>query len=413
MWKDVNNRFPKIQNVDKNQPGRTKIIDLIVERQLIRVRQDVEKWRRALIQAEDVLTPDRTQLIKVYKDVILDGHITGIISSIKNKIKSKGFSIVGEDVKKDEEKTKLFETQWFFKFLDFVVEAPFWGFTLVQLGDIINDGFEEIDDVPREHVVPDLNLVKRELRITVSTKSNGFDYTAPQNKDWFIFIGEKKDMGLLNAASPHALSKKNLFIEMWEYGEIFGMPLRVGQTDIRDEARRKNMETMLSTMGSAAWGVFDKEDNVTFRETQQTDPADVFISPIKLSNEEISKGFAGQVAVFDEKAFTGSAEVQERLFAEFIKSFMRQARFVINDELIPRMVTHGILPSGFTFRWDVEDTVTVIEGAKMIKDIAPFFTIPPEEVEKFTSIKVENNKTLLEETEVKSVMKKVAAYYKV
>ena len=371
MINDINGRLKvNVQNIDKKQPGRTKISERIILRQQVRQREDVGDWRHALLIAESADHPDRTELIKVFKDVDLDGHITGIVSSIKNKIKSKPFMIVNAQGEIDEDKTALFEKEWFFKFIDFIVEAPFWGYTLVQLGSIKDDGFPDIQMIPREYVVTERELVKKDLHEGRNRNGqNAFFYNELPLKDWFIFIGEKKDMGLFNKATPHALSKKNLFTEMWEYGELFGMPIRKGHTDLNDPERRKNMEDMVRQMGSAPWAVLDKDDVIDFVERQSTDPSNVFIKPIKLSNEEISKSFAGQVATFDEKSFVGSAEVQERMFNEFIITFMRNARFIINNLLMPRMVLHRMIPFGFSFKWKAEEILSIIDRSKIITDL--------------------------------------------
>ncbi len=393
MIDDINGRLNvNVQNIDKKQPRRTQISSKIILRQQIRQREDVGDWRQALLIAESADHPDRTELIKIFKDVDLDGHITGIVSSIKNKIKSKPFMIVNAQGEIDEDKTALFEKEWFFKFIDFIVEAPFWGFTLVQLGDIKDDGFPDIQMIPREYVVPERELVKKDLFEGRNRNGeNAFFYNELPLRDWFIFIGEKKDMGLFNKATPHALSKKNMFTEMWEYAELFGMPIRKGHTDLNDPERRKNMEDMVRQMGSAPWAVLDKDDVIDFVERQSTDPSNVFIQPIKLSNEEISKAFAGQVATFDEKSFVGSAEVQERMFNEFIITFMRNTRFIINNQLIPRMVFHRMIPFGFKFKWKAEEILSIIERSKIITDLTKVgYGFDPETVTEEVGIKVED-----------------------
>ena len=418
MLKDLNGRFNlNVQNIDKKQPTRTQIASRIILRQQVRQREDVGDWRHALLIAESADHPDRTELIKIYKDVDLDGHITGIVSSIKNKIKSKPFMIVDSSGEIDEDKTALFEKEWFFKFIDFIVEAPFWGFTLVQLGDIKDDGFPDIQMIPREHVVPERELVKKDLFEGRNINGeNAFFYNELPLKDWFIFIGEKKDMGLFNKATPHALSKKNLFTEMWEYGELFGMPIRIGHTDLNDTDRRKNMEDMVRQMGSAPWAVLADEDKIDFVERQSTDPSNVFIKPIKLSNEEISKAFAGQVATFDEKSFVGSAEVQERMFNEFIITFMRNTRFIINNQLIPRMVFHRMIPFGFSFKWKAEEILSITDRSKIITDLTKVgYGFDPETVTEEVGIKVEDFSAPAspgQPSAITTVMNEVREYYK-
>lgn len=418
MIKDINHRFTiDIQNIDRKQPERTQIAERIILRQQIREREDVGKWRSALQTAESADHPDRTGLIRIYKDVDLDGHITGIIGAIKNKIKAKPFMIIDSQGEIDEVATELFEKEWFFKFIDFMIEAPFWGYSLVQLGNIKDDGFPEIELVPREYVVPELQIVKKDLFIgrTTSEATNVFHFNDPLLKDWFIFIGEKKDMGLFNKATPHALSKKNLFTEMWEYGELFGMPIRKGHTDIKDPERRKNMEEMIRNMGSAAWGVFDKDDNIDFIEAGKGDATKVFIEPIKLSNEEISKCFTGQLAVFDEKSFVGSAEVHERIFNELIIAILRNAKFIVNNKLVPRMVRHRMLSFGKSFRWKEEETISIIDRSKMITDLTKVgYKFKPETVTEKVGIEVEDfeKPELIPEGKVSTVMNSVAELYK-
>lgn len=89
MIKDVNHRFSlNVQNIDKKQPRSTQISERIIQRQQIRQREDVGDWRDALSLAESAEHPDRTRLIKIYKDIDLDGHISGIISSINTSTAS-------------------------------------------------------------------------------------------------------------------------------------------------------------------------------------------------------------------------------------------------------------------------------------------------------------------------------------
>lgn len=392
MIRDINHRYTiDIENIDRRQPERTRVAQLIVQRQQVRKREDIGDWRNAILTAESVINPNRTDIIRIYKDVDLDGHITGIVGSIKNKIKSKPFMIVDANGEIDEDKTKLFQKEWYFKFIDFIVEAPFWGFSLIQLGNIKDDGFPEIELIPREYVVPEFELVRKDLfgRSTDDNQSI-FKYNELPLKDWFIFIGEKKDLGLFNKATPHALAKKSLFAEMWEYGELFGMPIMKGHTNLNDPERRKNMEDMLKNIGSAAWGVFDKDDTIDFIRAGGGDATKTFIQPIKLSNEEISKAFAGEVATFDEKSFVGSAEVQERIFNELIIAFMRNVGFIVNNQLIPRMVIHRMILPGFRHKWKAEEILSINDRANIITELTKVgYEFTPDTVTDEVGIKVE------------------------
>lgn len=382
--------LPDIKNLNKK--ARVKIIEQLIKRNQRQIAHDLLDWTNAVNDAKRVLLPNRRRLIEIFDRVDEDGHVTGIVESIKNKIKAKEFNILDASGEIDEDSTKKFQKVWFFKFLEWMVEAPFFGYSLIQLGDIVDDAFPGIEMVPREYIVPELGIVRKDLNNRSGQSSDIFRYEDdPSLKDWFIFIGSKdtKRLGLYNKAAPHAIAKRVLFASAWEYAELFGMPFRKGHTDVSDPERKNNMALMLESMGSSAWGLFDKEDDIDFIESNKSDATKVYIEPVKLSNQEISKAFAGGTGMFDEKAFVGSAEVQERLFNEFIASFMRNGTFVINDELIPRMITHGMLPEGSRFKFLREEVLTVQQKIDAIDKLSKFFTFTPETVTEEIGIQVE------------------------
>jgi hypothetical protein len=45
-----------------------------------RGRKDIQTWRGALISAESIRYPNRTRLYDLYEDVMLDGHLSGVIA---------------------------------------------------------------------------------------------------------------------------------------------------------------------------------------------------------------------------------------------------------------------------------------------------------------------------------------------
>ncbi len=56
------------------------VINELIIRSADRCRKDIATWRAALINAESVYFPNRSRLYDVYEDIILDGHLTGIIA---------------------------------------------------------------------------------------------------------------------------------------------------------------------------------------------------------------------------------------------------------------------------------------------------------------------------------------------
>ena len=393
---DVNNRFgPKITNAHTPKKKATKrdIKRKLDDRNRIRRANDIRDWSDALYIAEKRDDPDRTDLIEIYDNMVIDGHIKGILSTLKNKIKAKDFWLMNGKTP-DEEAKKLFESKWFSKYLDWSVESRFYGFSLIQLNDPVNGAFENMELIERKYVIPDLGIVKHDItRFSGDMPHDSYDEGI--FKDWFIFIGEAKELGLFNNIAPHTISKKHMASALWQFIEIFGMPIRIGKTAIDDPAQKQNMINMLDGMGRAPWGVFGEDDEIEMTESIKGDAA-VFIDGIDLANKEISKGMTGVTGMFDEMSLVGSAEVQDSILDNLISSYSREIMYDINGELIPRMQKHAGF-GNLEFTWKAEERLSTMDKVEAIVKLTPHYDITPEEVTGATGIEV--SEKIVEEPE--------------
>ena len=118
-------QFGRVQDVSKSQPEDSNLRRFIQKpvQQIIRIRQDIQRWRNSLQIAESVINPQRWQLIQVYKDVVLDAHLTACMQQRKNLTLSKKFVVVNKSGDIDEAKSELIETKWCRDFLDLSLES--------------------------------------------------------------------------------------------------------------------------------------------------------------------------------------------------------------------------------------------------------------------------------------------------
>jgi len=394
MIEDINHRFTSkgISNADKSMPKKFEAVDNLEKRTRARQANDLRDWSRALDIAEKKDNPDRTELMYIYKNMEIDGHVQGILHVLKNKIKAKEFMIIDSEGEEDEDTTKLFESKWFFKYLDWSIEASFYGFSLIELGALTDSQFRDMQLVPREHVIPDLGVIKKGLH-RFSTGDPHFNYKEDEAlRDWFLFIGDDKDLGLFNNIAPQVISKKHIFSALWQFIEIFGIPMRIGRTDMDDPKQRERMAAMMENMGRASWGVFDLEDSIELKESAKGN-VEMFLEAIRIANQEISKNFTGVSGMFEDKSFVGSAEVQERLLKELILSFCRMIMFNITDGLIPAMIKQGATElEGKSFKWKADDLLSTMEKAEVISKLAHAYEFSPETVQEATGLDVESLK---------------------
>ena len=104
------------------------------------------------------------------------------------------------------------------------MDSLFWGTTLIEFGDIVNDLLFDVDRIPYENINPE----KKEVKKTIYDSSQGTKYNIPPYVNWNIEILEQEKFGLLNKCAPYIIWKKSA-IGAWSIrSDIFGMPLRVG-----------------------------------------------------------------------------------------------------------------------------------------------------------------------------------------
>lgn len=219
-------------------------------------KKDIATWRQAWQAAINYEQPNRCALLDVYNDALVDLHLSGCIAQRKGKTLQKPFVLTGKNGKEDDKARLMFEREWFNDFLDLALDSPYFGHSLIQFGDITNENgvmsFTGVELVPRKHVVPEYGVITREAG---DDWKNGISYREGDIAVWCIEVGKARDLGVLLKCAPQSLSKKNMLAYWDTFGEVFGMPIRIGKTMSQDTKDIARIETMLAEMGAASWGV--------------------------------------------------------------------------------------------------------------------------------------------------------------
>lgn len=373
----------------------TDIAEVIYKNQQLRTMNDIKEFREALELAEDVSVPDRFDLIGIYKNIDLDCHVTGIKGAILNKIKSREFNLYTKDGKKDEEKTKLLKKKWFFDYLDILMDSFFYGYSLIQFGEVVDDKFTKVESIPREYIIPEWKLLKKQS--SASSKTDGILFLEDKKYSKQLLWHNTQKLGLFANIAPFAIAKKHLLALALEKAELFGIPMRIGKTDTNNPVLRNQMEKMLDNMGSKAWAVLHESQSLELIENKQGDVHKIFLEPLKMSNQEISKAIAGQTMVFEDGSSYSQSKVHENLFEEFIGYYIMAKTFEVNNSLLPFMSKHGFAVDNLTFRFSEIEKISKLEKTKIITDLSQFYEITPEFVEEYLGIPIEDVKETPEE----------------
>ena len=158
----VRNNDNVLNNLIGKVTKSSQYIDrVIVEQTKYRIMQDIEQWRQGIRNAENVYNPTRTVLHRTYRDTLLDAQVKALLDIRSQKILNKEFHVI-RDGEINEEATKQLKEFWFYDFLKASVDSIYWGFSLVQLGDLTENGIKEAYVIDRDYVRQEKQLLRKD-----------------------------------------------------------------------------------------------------------------------------------------------------------------------------------------------------------------------------------------------------------
>lgn len=403
------------KNISKDIPKRANALDKIIAEQLDRLSKTIQDWRSAVDAAEDIINPDRQELIEMYRDFIDDYQLWGVMQSRINKSISGSFKIIDETGDIDEEEQKKFidpqgfPLTWFRDFMRYIIESKFYGWEAIQLGDAVDDRFSYVEKIPEENQIPyyDSMIKNSNMTFTKGDTNNAIYFGDEPVNTWVIRYGSETDLGLINKCAPYIIWKQ-VFGSWSQHASLFGMPFRVGKTDLSDNRRKQNFIDAFEAATGADYIITDLLDEFeTIEQKGGGDPHNIYGQLIEKCDQAISKIVLSQTGTTDEKSYSGSASVHANTEADLIFSDKLDIKSVVNEMLIPRMKKIGMISESKKIfgGWDFAEKLTVDEWATVIQKISQSgFAVDPEDVEKRTSVKVDSTVVPMPENKTFSIM---------
>jgi len=420
--KRINAGLDKFKNISTENTKSSNVLKLLRPEILERISKDIGEWRSAVENAEDIDNPDREELMKMYKDFIDDYQLFSAMQSRINKAITGSFKIMDESGDEDEEEMGKFidpkghPLPWFRDFMRIVMLSKFYGYEVIQLGDIVNKTYDFVEKFPEENLIPYYHSILLDSRLAfMRGGSNAIDIDDPAYNKWIIGVGSRIDLGIINKCAPYIIYK-SVFGSWSEHADRFGMPLRVAKTDLRDNGRRQNLIDSFEAQTGAAYIIGDFQDEINIIEQKGGgDPHNIYGMLIEKCDKAISKIVLSQTGTTDEKSYSGSADVHKGVFEDLIYSDKLDISTVINKELIPRMKKVGIISSSKKIfcQWDFSEQITInnhVDNIEKLKRAG--YAITSEEVRKKTGYEVEENQINIPDNKIGSIMNEVANLYK-
>jgi len=378
MAQHNSNGNDKLLQLAKSIQSR-RIIAEITRKTDALTQKDIASWRRAWQMAINVETPRRAFLYDLYADSLVDGHLTGCIEQRKSKTLGRPFRLLTRNGEEDAEATALLEREWFYDFLSIALDSIFWGHSLIEMGEVTRDDkgprFDSATLIPRKHVVPEYGVLLRDPSDDIP---QGIPYRSGDYARWIVEVGKPYDLGLLLRCAPYYISKKNMGAFWDTFGEIFGMPMRIANTSATNKADIARIEEVMDNMGAAFWGVFPEDTKISFQESSRGDAYNVYDKRLERCDKEISKILLSQTMTIDNGSSLSQSEVHLEIFDHICASDAKRIGYIINDRLLPLMVSSGFPVKGLTFAWDYSDEMTEAEMREQERVILQYYDIDPE-----------------------------------
>ena len=341
--------------VDKKQPKKSRVAENIVPVQLFRTRQDILIYRNNLQVAESVVNPNRTELYRGYKDVVLDPHVASVTETRMAMTLSKPFIIMNAEGEPDEDWTAKFNTPNMLRVYRWILESVFYGHSLIELGDIVDDGFINSKLVPRQYVKPENGVW-----VENPSEMSGTSFREGAWANWLLEAGDPNyDFGLLNNITPYWIIKKNNVNSWATYSERFGEPTIVLKTEVRDEKQRDEATENLLNSGAGSVSVLSEDETLEFIQANTGTGYNTFQDLAKYAEANISKAVLGATMIADDGSSRSQAEVHEKVAEDRMKADIWLLESTANTALIPQMRKLGIpIPEGHNFLVENKEEVS-------------------------------------------------------
>lgn len=358
----------------------------IVPIQLPRIRQSVFTWRDAVREAEFAYFPYRYKMQQLYVDTDLNGHVTACVERRKDLTLLRKFEFVNAAGTVDKNAMEIFTTAvkdkvqpkaWFSNLLGYILDANFFGYSLIALGDIVNNEFPDLNIVRRWDISPD------RLQVTVFPyQPNGFNFLEDPYKNWHIWVPTPNNIGtskcgygLYYKVAIYEIFLRNLYGFNGDFVEMYAQPYRVGKTTKTEEDERAEFAQVLAQMGSNGWAMIDPVDEIEFLESalggtgyKGYDNFDQrlqkLISKVLLGHSDAMDSTPGKLGSGDGEFSPGQKALEDKQTKDgtFVET-------IINDTVLPALRALGFL-IGEDVRMSFKNDAEVMQNANSLADIA-------------------------------------------
>ena len=323
-------------------------------RSTLRDKKDVRSWRNAIVYAESVYYPNHVRLFDLYTDILLDGHLSGIINKRISSVKNKTLVFKkGED--KIDEMDSLIQSKAFGDIIKEMIWSKMFGISGLEF---VPGPKLTFNSIPRKHI----SMKTQKIMYEQWDINDGIFY--PELKNIWV-IGEPNDLGLLSICGFYALLKKGAISNWAEYIELYGSPIMIIKYKGYGLQEQKAGERIINEAGNSMKLVIPEEMGFDVKDGKSANgDGKLHETFLERCNQEMSLAILGNSETSTNgKHGTGAkSQVHSEEQKQIIKDDMDFTADLLNsDHFIDILASYGYPVEGGHFEYDGEIDIDFIK----------------------------------------------------
>ena len=358
--------------------------------------REIERDNRYRSSRQDVMLgcilDDRARLIDLYEACIQqDAHIRAVIETLESQILGDRYMLARVNEKgkyiKDVAETQKIQGSQFDKIIKGIVESKLYGYTLLEIMPDVDPKtgkLAEVNSIERRNVLADQRIVLKRQGIW-EPHWNLRHATYARN---YILINSG-DLGLFSATTPLILAKKFTVANYVNFSHTYGQPIIHGKTVSESNADRKRLANEIANAAQNKVVVTGIEDEVDIKTFTMSNSEKIYTGLIDFVNKEVSNLVLGSESMAGGmQSYVGSTKAHQDIFRDRIEVYRRYIENVMNEQVLPRLVAMGYVPSGLEFRYSNRIEMSNEDRIKLYSLITDKYEVAADEIEKEFGINV-------------------------
>ena len=358
--------------------------------------REIERDNRYRSSRQDVMLgcilDDRARLIDLYDACIQqDAHIRAVIETLESQILGDRYMLARVNDKgkyiKDVAQTQKIQGSQFDKIIKGIVESKLYGYTLLEIMPDIDPKtgkIAEVNSIERRNVLADQRIVLQRQGIW----EPHWDLRHATYARNYILINSG-DLGLFSATTPLILAKKFTVANYVNFSHTYGQPIIHGKTVSESNADRKRLANEIANAAQNKVVVTGIEDEVDIKTFTMSNSEKIYTGLIDFVNKEVSNLVLGSESMAGGmQSYVGSTKAHQDIFRDRIEVYRRYIENVMNEQVLPRLVAMGYVPSGLEFRYSNRIEMSNEDRIKLYSLITDKYEVAADEIEKEFGINV-------------------------